>query len=524
MISVSYPILGGNLAEVGAASRLLKEQLKRLGVQADVMRRVMIAAYEAEANVTIHAARGTLFARLSDGRIDMEIVDQGPGIPDVSLALTEGWSTAPEAARKLGFGAGMGLPNIRRSSDRFSLHTQVGKGTRVLSTILFRAEAASPVAASGCAPLVRAERCVACLSCVHACPTEAIRLCDARPSVLEHLCVGCASCVAACRHGVFSVVAQAPEATLPEGSVLVAPAGLLGGLERDPEEVLARLSRAGVGDLRVLEQWEAGIGEEAIRLASSDESLWPVIAPQCPAVTNLILASYPSLIPHLLASLSPVEAASRELATEQMVVVVGCPAQAALLEGDGASGRVLVRTPADVASLASGRSGSPEGAVPLRAPAGWDAGDAPLGVVRADGTRRVLKALAAAERGLLADVAVLDLRLCDGGCAGSPLYAVDPAVTRLRLARAGTNGREWGAATPGVVPRVEPYERRRGVRLDDDMGRAMQKLKAIDELGRTLPGRDCAVCGSPTCASLAEDIVLGRTTARCPFIGTGGRP
>jgi len=102
MIAVSYPILGGNLAEVGAASRLLKEQLKRLGVKADVMRRIMIAAYEAEANVTIHATRGTLFARLSDVRIDMEIVDQGPGIADVSLALTEGWSTAPEEARKLG--------------------------------------------------------------------------------------------------------------------------------------------------------------------------------------------------------------------------------------------------------------------------------------------------------------------------------------------------------------------------------------------------------------------------------------
>ncbi len=99
----------------------------------------MIASYEAEMNVVIHARTGTLWARLDSGKLDLEIADEGPGIPNVELALREGWSTASEKAREMGFGAGMGLPNIRRNSDLFDIETRVGRGTRIRSTILLDA-------------------------------------------------------------------------------------------------------------------------------------------------------------------------------------------------------------------------------------------------------------------------------------------------------------------------------------------------------------------------------------------------
>ena len=148
MITLAYPIAGGDFDSAGLATRMLKEQLARLGVDASAMRRAMIASYEAEMNVVIHARTGTLWARLDVDKLDLEVADEGPGIPDVELAMREGWSTAPERARQMGFGAGLGLPNIRKASDLFQIETRVGRGTRIRSTILFHGGEAGPAVAS----------------------------------------------------------------------------------------------------------------------------------------------------------------------------------------------------------------------------------------------------------------------------------------------------------------------------------------------------------------------------------------
>ena len=137
MITVNRRIEGGDFGSAGSATRMLKDQLRMAGVPVDTLRRVMIASYEAEMNVVIHARRGTLWARIDGERLDLEVIDDGPGIPDIELAMREGWSTASDEARRMGFGAGMGLPNIRRNSDRFEIDSEVGHGTRVRSTILF---------------------------------------------------------------------------------------------------------------------------------------------------------------------------------------------------------------------------------------------------------------------------------------------------------------------------------------------------------------------------------------------------
>nr|WP_308202631.1 ATP-binding protein [Cloacibacillus evryensis] len=121
----------------GAASNNIKNTLKMLGIASDICRRVAIITYEAEINLVIHAGGGMLQALISEDHVDLVIKDEGPGIADINKAMTEGYSTATEQAREMGFGAGMGLPNIKRNSDTFDIESEVGKGTTLRSTVFF---------------------------------------------------------------------------------------------------------------------------------------------------------------------------------------------------------------------------------------------------------------------------------------------------------------------------------------------------------------------------------------------------
>ena len=146
MTESRYEIPGGDYERSGLASKALKEQLKQVGVAAEVIRRAMIAAYEAEMNAVIHGGGGTMRTVLEDHELHVEVADQGPGMGDIDLAMTEGYSTAPAKAREHGFGAGMGLPNIRRNTDRFSIESAVGKGTRICFAVHLKSQEARGVA------------------------------------------------------------------------------------------------------------------------------------------------------------------------------------------------------------------------------------------------------------------------------------------------------------------------------------------------------------------------------------------
>lgn len=130
-----FEISGGDFDKAGEVSTQIKSILKSAGIDSAVIRRVAIASYEAEMNVVIHATDGKIDFILTPECIVIECSDSGPGIPDIDMAMTEGFSTASDDMRELGFGAGMGLPNIRRSSDKFKIDSEVGKGTRVKITI-----------------------------------------------------------------------------------------------------------------------------------------------------------------------------------------------------------------------------------------------------------------------------------------------------------------------------------------------------------------------------------------------------
>ncbi len=130
-IKLVYPVDGGDLIEAGEASSKMKLTLKKLGLPPDIIRRASICMYEGEINMVIHADGGEAVVEVGMDEIIIRMIDTGPGIPDVDLAMKEGYSTAGPTARELGFGAGMGLPNMKRYADELTIDTEVGKGTVV---------------------------------------------------------------------------------------------------------------------------------------------------------------------------------------------------------------------------------------------------------------------------------------------------------------------------------------------------------------------------------------------------------
>ena len=130
-IRLEYTVPGDDFARAGEASADLKATLKKLGVPAAAVRRISIALYEGEINLAIHAGGGRIDVAIGDDDVQMVLSDQGPGIPDVEQAMQEGWSTAPDNVRSLGFGAGMGLPNIKKYTDYMDIKTEIGAGTRM---------------------------------------------------------------------------------------------------------------------------------------------------------------------------------------------------------------------------------------------------------------------------------------------------------------------------------------------------------------------------------------------------------
>lgn len=136
-LHLEFDIAGNNFLLAGSASDEVKTTLKKLGVSPAAIRRVAIAMYEGEINMVIHAGGGRAVADIYDDRIKIVMTDRGKGIPDIELAMKEGYSTASEEVRNLGFGAGMGLPNIKTYSDKFDIKSEVGKGTELTIEVNF---------------------------------------------------------------------------------------------------------------------------------------------------------------------------------------------------------------------------------------------------------------------------------------------------------------------------------------------------------------------------------------------------
>jgi serine/threonine-protein kinase RsbT len=503
--SWSFPIAGGDFGHGGAASRALKELLKGVGAdEARLVRRLMVAAYEAEMNVIIHARRGVMEAWIGADTVTVEVRDEGPGIADLELAQRPGYSTAPPAARALGFGAGLGLPNMKSHSDWFTLESSVGQGTRVRFSLKLAPQ--DGAARRAVAVRVRAERCHECLRCVVACPLQALRVRRGSPLVLAHRCVECTACIAACPSGALAVEESPTEpAPLGAGECLVTPPAALAQLGSGvPAAVAAaRLAERGIA-LRLTDAWEESLRRAAAAWGAA-RGATTVIVPTCPAVLSLVETAHPGLIDLCAPFLGPLEAAALDAPADARVVCL-CPAQRRSLLELGVEARRLLGAAALAAGLAGG---------PVAAPAATAAADgaATLPVVRVTGLAQVRRTLEELEDGQLADVGLLELWACADGCFGSAL------LPRCNAAVAAARWRPAPAAElPAARARTAPLRSRPGLRLAPDMATAVERLGRIDAVTRSLPGRDCARCGAPTCRAFAEDVVLERAAAgACPF-------
>ena len=139
LLEKRFPVAAGAYETAGEASTTIKRTLKQLGIGSEVLRHVRFACYEVELNLVIHSEGGELTLRVEPEKVTLISKDVGPGIPDIEKAMTEGYSTANEEARTLGFGAGMGLPNMKRNATEFDIQSEVGVGTTITMSFALKA-------------------------------------------------------------------------------------------------------------------------------------------------------------------------------------------------------------------------------------------------------------------------------------------------------------------------------------------------------------------------------------------------
>ncbi len=134
-VKLTYEIDGENFSAAGEASTAVKRVLKKLKLPPAIVRRAVVCMYEGEINMVIHADGGQALLEVDEEKIKIVLKDRGPGIPDIGKAMEEGWSTASSSVRAMGFGAGMGLPNMKRNADEMTIDTVLGVGTTVTMVI-----------------------------------------------------------------------------------------------------------------------------------------------------------------------------------------------------------------------------------------------------------------------------------------------------------------------------------------------------------------------------------------------------
>lgn len=135
MMQLTYQVPGDDFTRAGEASGDVKNKLKKMGYDSSAIRRVAIAMYEGEINMVIHAGGGEAVVEIDPDRVEIKLIDHGPGIANVEQAMEAGWSTAPDNVRALGFGAGMGLPNMKKYTNEMQIDSTVGEGTTVTMVV-----------------------------------------------------------------------------------------------------------------------------------------------------------------------------------------------------------------------------------------------------------------------------------------------------------------------------------------------------------------------------------------------------
>lgn len=545
-----FELAQGEFQRIGEETSGLRRALLGIGFPSEASRRAMIAAYELGMNIIIHAHRGVLRMSWRDGALEITAQDTGPGIADIDLAMKEGYSTAPPYVREMGYGAGMGLPNAKRSSDRFAIESQVGQGTSITCLVL---PGSADLRAQPYFHSVHLDpdRCKGCTNCIKGCPTEAIRVRGGKAFILEDRCIDCGECIRRCPNLAKSAVSD-PIDILGNFDYKIAliPPSFYGTFkDMEPGQVREALTAEGGFDQVLDVSVAADLVSEAMRdYISGNPGEGPFISPACPAVIRLIQVEYPSLLRHVIPCEAPMEIAAwlsktmtgsaRGARNPAAVFISPCPAKITAARQPVGRGRSLVD--AVISSSAAhvfvnehkgqpGKASREGGLGSIRSSGlglGWGRSGGEMKAVGSrglvvDGIREVSSVLGEVEKGALGnEVDLIEAAACPGGCAGGCLHIENPYVARMRvtnLARAQrkvqsdpdprvlslSKGKPQLWFSMGLLPR--PI-----FRLDDDPLKAEQKLRRLQVVEKELPGLDCGACGAPTCRALAEDIVLER--------------
>lgn len=543
----------GEFQRISEETSGLKRSLLGIGFPAEASRRALIAAYELGMNIIIHADKGVLRLLWKDGLLEVFAKDIGPGIPDIALAMKDGYSTAPEYVREMGFGAGMGLPNARKASDRFHIESRVGEGTTVVCTV---GPGSADLNASSYFHSVRLnpERCKGCTNCIKTCPTEAIRVRGGKAFILEDRCIDCGECIRRCPNLAKSAVSD-PWDVLSgfDYKIALVPPSFYGVFaDMSPEEIRSALLAPGgfdeVFDVSVAADLCSQVMRDYIKDRPHDG---PFISPSCPAALRLIQVKYPSLLKHVIPCEAPMEVAAwlakskiaraRSIHNPAAIFISPCPAKITAARQPVGRGRSLVDAVIS-ASAAHLWVREHKGHMPLEAARpfpessglgiGWGRSGGEMAAVglpalTVDGIAHVSSVLDELENGSLkGQVDFIEIQACIGGCVGGCLHVANPFVSRMRLRQMAVAHRNapphpiaksLSTARPQLWFSMELLPRPI-FRLDSDPDKAEAKLQELISIEKELPGLDCGACGAPTCRALAEDIVLGRGSAwDCTF-------
>ncbi|MCL1819106.1 MAG: 4Fe-4S binding protein [Oscillospiraceae bacterium] len=384
------------------------------------------------------------------------------------------------------------------------------------------------------------EKCKGCTRCVKQCPVEAIRVRFGHAKILENKCIDCGQCVRACPQRAKKAVADPLERMDDFKHTIVLPAPALYGQFHNLDNINVVLQA--LLDMGFDEVFEVAAAADMISDLTARELYErafekPVISSACPAVVRLIRQRFPNLIPHISRHIAPVELAAK-IARERAVLRTGlsdsdigvffvtpCPAKVTEAHNPIGLDEPVINYAVSMADvykrllpLMKKSDNLPELRTSGLVGVGWAVAggeSAPLkkyNAIACDGLDNVIKLLDSIEDGQLPEVDYIELSACVPGCVGGCFTVENPFAARSRIVR--FTGSET-ANTPVDINDVHRFWRTKRIKhipstiLDEDFGKAIQKLKQIDMLTLKLPGLDCGSCGTPGCHALAQDVILG---------------